>query len=94
VLKTESLVFITPSNPLGYDLTIKYAHKLVFISPVWFHLERDPKTETIEFQGEQDINLNWLSRIRQVNPSVKILPRFNLPSVMGYYKHLLGDKSR
>jgi hypothetical protein len=94
VLKTESLVFITPSNPLGYDLTIKYAHKLIFISPVWFHLERDPKTETIEFQGEQDINLNWLSRIRQVNPSVKILPRFNLPSVMGYYKHLLGDKSR
>lgn len=91
-VQNESLIFITPWNSPGYELSVKYAQKLDYISPVWFYIEKHKQTGKIQFEGRQDIKLDWLKKIRMANPKIKIVPRFYIEAVMGYYKWFIADK--
>ena len=39
----EKLVFLTPWNREGYELSTKYANKLHYVSPCWYSFETDAK---------------------------------------------------
>lgn len=91
-INKDILVFVTPWNDQGYKNVIQYAQKLDYVSPVWFRLEKDEKTYEVSFQGEQDIKEDWLEELRNANPNLKIVPRFHLPAIQGYYNYLLGNE--
>jgi len=72
----QSLFFVTPWNKVGYQLAQTHASKIDYLSPVWFYIEKNKKTGIFEFQGRQDIVPSLLRKVKEYNPTMKILPRF------------------
>lgn len=74
-IKQDTLVFVTPWNKPGYELVLNFHHKVTMVSPVWFYHEKNKQNGKFEFQGRQDIDRDWLSKMRSRNAGIKILPR-------------------
>eukprot|EP00968_Pinguiococcus_pyrenoidosus_P026122 scaffold7052_cov254-Pinguiococcus_pyrenoidosus.AAC.127 len=79
----RALAFVTPWNSEGYDNAVYFASKFEWISPVWFHVERDA-SDAIVLQGKQDVNQAWISKLRDASPGngkPYIVPRLVFPSL-------------
>ncbi|CAI2355515.1 unnamed protein product [Caenorhabditis sp. 36 PRJEB53466] len=72
------LVYVTPWNNHGYTLAEKTVHKLTHISPVWFQAKPDFQNKELigcTIEGSHDIDRDWIERLRNKNPKIKIVPR-------------------
>lgn len=86
------LGYVTPWNIKGYEIAVKFARKFTHISPVWLQLKIDHKTAKPYITGLQDVDLDWMKRLRQSNPHVKIVPRVLLDHWNQYeIQHLLEN---
>ena len=56
-------------------MTRIFANKFTHVSPVWFQLKPNDDQKSLRIEGGHDIDKNWLKDLRQVNPSIKIVPR-------------------
>ncbi|KAH9585452.1 Chitinase domain-containing protein 1, variant 4 [Schistosoma haematobium] len=74
-LNATVLAYVTPWNKLGYEVAKIFGAKFNLIAPVWFEVQGEKKAYTVT--GIPEINTEWLSEIRTVNPDVKIVPRFS-----------------
>ncbi|CAH8499279.1 unnamed protein product [Schistosoma mattheei] len=75
-MKASLLIsYVTPWNKLGYEVAKIFGAKFNLIAPVWFEVQGEKKAYTVT--GIPEINTEWLSEIRTVNPDVKIVPRFS-----------------
>lgn len=75
VVKQDTLVFVTPWNKIGYELVQNFHNKVTMISPVWFYHEKNKQSGKFEFQGRQDIDRDFVQKMRSRNADIKILPR-------------------
>lgn len=94
-VKKESLFFLTPWNKVGYEHSLAHSSKLDYVSPTWFYLEKNKTNpNSMTFEGRQDIKPIWLGKIREMNPLVKILPRFYVRPDREEFKWVLKRKNR
>lgn len=71
----SNLAYVTPWNPKGYEIAEKFAAKFSHLSPVWLQLKIDHENEEVRLEGTQDIDYQWMKRVRHANPEIKIVPR-------------------
>jgi hypothetical protein len=69
--KREVVVFITPWNAVGYNLTVDFGSKFTTIVPVW--LQAALRNDAYVIRGEQDIKLDWMTQLRARNSKTKII---------------------
>ncbi|KAL4479209.1 hypothetical protein ABPG72_011421 [Tetrahymena utriculariae] len=78
--KGETFAFLTPWNKQGFERALKFKHKFTYLSPVWFEIKDQGDYQ--KFDGEHNIDENFLSQIRELNKdnstNIKILPRIYL----------------
>lgn len=94
IVKKESLFFVTPWNKIGYEHVMNHASKIDYVSPTWFYIEKNKTTNVYEFQGRQDIKPNFIKKIKEFNPFLKILPRFYISADRDEFKWALKKKNR
>jgi hypothetical protein len=70
----EKLMFLTPWNRKGPELTLKYAHKIDYVSPCWYTLQLNSKDNPI-FENEQNYDEQFSISLRQANSKIKLVPR-------------------
>ena len=74
-----NLSYITPWNKEGQELALANAKKIDFLSPCWFELR--PETLNgkfnIKIEGSDNVDNDFLIKIRENNSNIKIVPRFN-----------------
>ena len=59
-------------------MTLDYAKKLDYVSPVWYSLtavKQEGGETKFEIRGEENHNEEYLRRLKASNPRLKILPR-------------------
>ena len=75
-----TLGYITPWNKQGYDYVEKYSNKFDIISPTWFEIK--PEEIDGDFQmildGSNNIDSQFMKRIRNINKNILILPRLHV----------------
>ena len=52
-----------------------FANKFTHVSPVWLQLKPNEDKKSVQITGGHDIDSNWLNELREINPSLKIVPR-------------------
>ncbi|OWA51355.1 Chitinase domain-containing protein 1 [Hypsibius exemplaris] len=90
------LGYVTPWNNKGYDRAVKYAQKFTHISPVWLQVHPgEARGEDYVVKGTHDIDNGWVTRIRESNPKIKIVPRFLLEGFDGKsFQALIYDNDK
>lgn len=86
---TEKLVFITPWNPGGAELVIKYAKKFKYVSPCWYDLSFS--SDHIIIENDKLYNETFIKEVKKANPSIKILPRFYISNNQQALLHSIGS---
>ena len=75
-----TLGYVTPWNKEGYNFVEKYSNKFDIISPTWFELK--PEEIDGEFQiildGSNNIDEEFMERLRNKNKNILILPRLHV----------------
>ena len=64
----KKLVFITPWNPVGQELVLKYAKKFDIVSPCWYDLSFN--TEHIIIENDKLYNKTYVDLLRAANPKI------------------------
>lgn len=80
----QTLGYITPWNPKGKELTLKYREKFDLVAPVWYTLHSkltEGEEPVYEISGgpTNEDDKEWLKELQQVQDGqrkVKIVPRF------------------
>lgn len=77
-----NLSYITPWNKEGMELALANAIKIDYLSPCWFDLK--PETLhgkfNIKIEGSDHVDADFLIKIKEKNPKLKVVPRFNCNS--------------
>ena len=73
--KMEVLTFVTPWNPIGYNLTLEFGQKFSIVVPVWFQARKDAENNCYSVIGEDAVNVEWLKDMKKKNPHVLVAPR-------------------
>eukprot|EP00760_Papus_ankaliazontas_P017012 PhM_4_TR169/c0_g1_i1/m.53445/K17525/CHID1; chitinase domain-containing protein 1 len=71
------LGYVTPWNPIGYELAVEFADRFTHISPVWFDIMAQ-RPQSVFLQGQQNLNKTWVERMKERNPLLKLVPRFKI----------------
>ena len=66
----ESLAFITPWNPKGYNYSVMH-RRFTYLSPVWFELTKN-EDGAFEILGKNDVNEEWLGKISSEVEEVEV----------------------
>jgi hypothetical protein len=104
----EVLAYTTPWNRQGFAVAETYAHKLTFLSPVWYQLRapqlqrNDDDGRGLELTGGHEFNDTWLCNVRNKSKNrVRIVPRviwevpaFVLPTQVPIITQLLAEEAR
>ncbi|TGZ59978.1 hypothetical protein CRM22_008775 [Opisthorchis felineus] len=86
------LAYVTPWNKRGFELAETFAAKFTLISPVWFQVLGRKKAYSVT--GLPEVNKDWMARLKAVNPSIKIVPRFDFREWQAPdFADTLGDRS-
>eukprot|EP01022_Parablepharisma_sp_SALTPOND_P032910 TRINITY_DN873_c0_g1_i1.p1 TRINITY_DN873_c0_g1~~TRINITY_DN873_c0_g1_i1.p1 ORF type:complete len:418 (+),score=31.95 TRINITY_DN873_c0_g1_i1:2434-3687(+) len=84
------LGYVTPWNPEGKKLAKTYASKLDIISPVWHNI--DLIQGQYRVTGEENYDSEFIDEIKEKNPNIKVVPRFNIEKgAIGRYYQLGGE---
>eukprot|EP01022_Parablepharisma_sp_SALTPOND_P020656 TRINITY_DN3827_c0_g2_i1.p1 TRINITY_DN3827_c0_g2~~TRINITY_DN3827_c0_g2_i1.p1 ORF type:complete len:382 (+),score=19.19 TRINITY_DN3827_c0_g2_i1:93-1148(+) len=67
---------ISPIYDRGKELSITYAKKFDIISPIWFTV--DYTSKGYEITGKENYDQAYLNKLKEANPSLKIIPRYSL----------------
>ncbi|KAF5826821.1 glycoside hydrolase superfamily [Dunaliella salina] len=64
---TPVLGYVTPWNPAGYELSVRFRKKLTHVSPVWYQLRRAKVDSNKEWVlvGGHEYNQAWIDAVRQ-----------------------------
>jgi hypothetical protein len=90
------LVYVTPWNKIGYNITELYSTKFNLISPVWFQIKCIEKEKGIYLyiEGSHNVNKEWMNNVKnnyRGNGFVKIIPRFEISDWSNHcYQHFFG----
>ena len=70
----ESLGFVTPWGPRGYDVAL--ATTFTYIAPVWYQVHGHKRGSTLQpdLGGAHDVDREWVQRVRARGS--KVVPRF------------------
>ncbi|KER27037.1 hypothetical protein T265_05807 [Opisthorchis viverrini] len=86
------LAYVTPWNKRGFELAETFASKFTLISPVWFQVLGRKKAYSVT--GLPEVNKDWMARLKSINPSIKIVPRFDFREWQASdFADTLGDRS-
>lgn len=72
----ETLAFVTPWNPDGYDLAARFAKKLDWVSPVGLRFENGL------LQGMDVMHYDHFRRWKEQHPTMKVVPRVQMNGVV------------
>ncbi|DAZ98379.1 TPA: hypothetical protein N0F65_000698, partial [Lagenidium giganteum] len=61
----DALGFVTPWNGHGYDMAKLFGYKFSYISPVWFQVREDRKSQRPVITGQHDIDAAWIRDVRR-----------------------------
>jgi hypothetical protein len=84
------LIFLTPWNKIGFELSLKYADKLDYVSPCWYSLQTDSKGQPV-FENIHNYNAKFASAIRRANPSIKLVPRVYVEGSQSAFFQSIGS---
>ncbi|KAE9553462.1 hypothetical protein FO519_003334 [Halicephalobus sp. NKZ332] len=88
-----TLAFITPWNKGGFQVAERGAKKLTHVSPVWFQIN-EPKEDELgcQIDGIENVDRDWIAKMRKNNPNIKIVPRFLFEKWQQKLKRFLEDE--
>eukprot|EP01133_Synstelium_polycarpum_P006590 gene6590-7652_t len=72
----NTLAYITPWNSHGYKIAEQFTAKFTHLSPVWFQIKIDAASKKVVIEGEHNIDLGWIDRVRKASPTTQLVPRF------------------
>jgi len=88
-----TLAFVTPWNKDGFRVAQLAAKKLTHVSPVWFQINEPKKDELgCQIEGTQNIDRDWIDKVKKNNPNIKIVPRFLFENWQKKLKKFLEDE--
>ncbi|CAH8607956.1 unnamed protein product [Dicrocoelium dendriticum] len=68
------LIYVTPWNKRGFEISKTFVAKFDIISPVWFQVLERKKAYTVT--GIPNIDTEWMTKLKISNSEAKIVPRF------------------
>jgi len=88
--KNPLLGYVTPWNSEGKEIAKKFALKFTLISPVWHNIKLTNNEYRIT--GEEQFDEQFINELREKNPEIKIVPRFNIENdALNKYYQFTGN---